>query len=41
MIDSVHSLMFSIQANPGVYSIFLGSSASIVNAVLRRIEEWR
>ena len=28
MIDSVHSLAFSIQANPGVYAVLLGSGVS-------------
>ena len=30
MIDPVHSLAFSIQANPGVYSVLVGSGVSRV-----------
>ncbi len=28
MIDPVHSLAFSIQANPGVYAVLVGSGVS-------------
>ncbi|MDE0305110.1 MAG: hypothetical protein OXI87_09530 [Albidovulum sp.] len=29
MIDPIHFLAFSIQANPGVYAVLLGSGVSI------------